>query len=208
MKPKVKKNIKSVFAEISPSLAIVIICLLLGVAAGCVFAVNSENGAVAGIIGEDIRNLSESGRYDYSFSKTFFNLIKYPAISFFLAYSAFGVLLIPVLSFFKGFVLSVSISSIISVFGKKGILTAFSLFGIQTLISIPCLVVLAAISFECSKVFAFAVKTPRGQISAKKPNFLYFTLFFVFCVILMLFTAMMDTAITPSLTSLSLKTIL
>ncbi len=208
MKPKVKKNIKSIFAEISPSVAIMIICLLLGVAVGCIFTVNSGNGTAAGIIGKDIRALSENGTYDYSFLKTFFNLIKYPAISFLLAFTAFGVICIPVLSFFKGFVLSVSISSIISVFGKRGILTALSLFGIQTIISIPCLIVLTALSFDCSKVFAFAVRTPRGKISAKKPNFLYFALFFVFCVILLLLAALADTAITPILTSLSLKTIL
>lgn len=208
MKTKVKKNFKSIFAEISPSLAIMIICILLGVAAGCVFTANSENGAIEGIIGEDIRALSESGTGDYSFLKTFFNLIKYPAASFFLAYSAFGIICIPLLSFFRGFVLSVSISSIISTFGKKGILTALSMFGIQTVISIPCLILITALSFDCSKLFAFAVLAPRGQVLAKKPNLLYFSLFFVFCVILLLLAAVMDTALTPSLLSLSLKTIL
>ncbi len=208
MKKKVKKNIKSATFEISPSMVVMVVCLVLGVVAGCIFAEYSGNGVLTGLVGEDIRRLSENGTYEYSFIKTFLNLVKYPIISFLFAFCAYGVLCIPALVFFKGFTLSLSISSIIGAFGKNGILTALSVFGVQTIISIPCLLIITSFSFDCSKTFAFVIKAPNGHILAKRPKFLYFTLAFVFCVILLLLTALVDTALTPRFLSLSLKTIL
>lgn len=208
MKKKVKKNVKSAFFEITPGMAIMVTCLLLGIAAGCVFAACAGNGVMANLVGEDIRRLSENGTYQYSFVKTFLNLVKYPVFAFLLAFCAYGILCIPAIVFFKGFTLSLSVSSIIGAFGKKGILTALSVFGVQSMVLIPCLIIITTLSFDCSKAFAFVIKTPRGYVSAKRPNFLYFTLAFVICIVLLFLAALADTALTPTLMSLSLKTIL
>lgn len=208
MKKKVRKNARSAFLKSSPSVAVMIVCLVLGILAGCIFAIYSENAVLTGLVGEDIKRISENGVYDYSFLKTFLNLIKYPVLSFMLAFCAYGVLCVPVLVFFKGFTISLSISSIIGAFGKKGILTAISVFGVQTMVSIPCLIIIASLSFDCSKAFARVVKTPKIMVAEKRPNFPYFVLCFFVCVILLLLTALVDVAVTPTLLSLSLKTIL
>ena len=208
MKQKVRKAVKTSFLEITPFVAVMAACMLLGIAIGCVFAANCGSDVLSKLIGEDIRNFSQDGIWQYSFSKTFFNLVKYPGVVFFLAFTAFGVIAIPILVFAKGFILSLSVSSLIASFGKVGIVAALSVFGVQAAISIPCLILLSAFAVEISRVFAFVVIPPKRRITGKKPNFIYFLAFFVFCLILLLLTATLDAVITPKLLSLSLKAIL
>ena len=202
MKQKVRKAVKTSFLEITPFVAVMAACMLIGIAIGCVFAANCGVDTLSKIVGEDVRNFSQDGTWEYSFSKTFFNLV------FFLAFTAFGVIAIPILVFAKGFILSLSVSSLIASFGKVGIVAALSVFGVQAAISIPCLVLLSAFAFEISRVFAFVIVPPKHRIAGKKPNFIYFLAFFGFSLILLLLTATLDAVITPKLLSLSLKAIL
>ena len=141
-------------------------------------------------------------------SKSFFNLVKYPAVVFLLAFTAFGVIAIPVFVFLKGFILSLSVSSVVASFGKVGVVAALSIFGIQAAISIPTLILLSAFAFETSRVFAFVIKPQKRRIAAKRPNFIYFAVFFAFCCVLLLLAATADSMLTPTLLSLSLKAII
>ncbi len=208
MKQKVRKAVKTSFLEITPFVAVMAACMLLGIAIGCVFAANCGSDVLSKLIGEDIRNFSQDGIWQYSFLKTFFNLVKYPAVVFLLAFTAFGVIAIPVLVFAKGFILSLSVSSVIASFGKVGIVAALSVFGVQAAVSVPCLILLSAFAFETSRVFAFVIAPPKRRIPGKKPNFIYFAVFFVICCVLLLLTAVIDSMITPKLLSLSLKAII
>ncbi len=208
MKQKVKKAVKTSFTGITPFVAMMSACMLVGIAVGCVCAAHAEGTVLSGLIGEDLLAFSSDGTWQYSFSKTFFNLIKYPTAVFLLSFTAFGVVVIPALMFLKGFVLSLSVSSVLSSLGKRGIITAFSVFGVQSAVSIPCLILLAALAFEISKVFACVLVPQKRRLNGKKPSFIYFLVFFVFCCILLFLTASLDSVLTPKLLSLSLRTIL
>ncbi|NLA86338.1 MAG: hypothetical protein GX847_03455, partial [Clostridiales bacterium] len=75
---------------------------------------------------------------------------KYHLLALFLGFSILGVVSIPFLSAVRGFFLSFSVSAVIKLFGSRGILLALSIFGINTLITIPCFFVLSVSAFSAS----------------------------------------------------------
>ncbi len=208
MKIKVQKKHSFAPGTISINLAIMVVALILGIASGCIFAAKADSDVLTNLIGSDITIISQNESSDYSLFKTFFNLAKYPVLSLFLSFSAFGVILIPLVVFTKGFLLSLSVSSVISVLGKKGIFTALSMFGVQSLVSIPCLLLLTAVGFEFSKPFALLAGPSKGQIPQKRIKTGSTLILFSFLLILVFLAAIVDTFLTPILVSIATKSTL
>ena len=207
MKIKAKKKGTFSLNSFSISLAISFLALALGIASGCIFANKADDATLSTLISSDVLALINGESGEYSLISTLFNLFKYPATLLFLAFSATGVFLTPCVVFSKGFFLSLSVSSVISAFGKNGFLLSLSMFGLQSLISIPIILLFSAVTFEFSKPFAQLVfltaSTNRGkQIKTG-------SLFFIFLIVLvfLLISSLLDAFITPKLVSLSLKNI-
>ena len=144
---------------------------------------------------------------EYSFWSTFFNLIKFPLLVFFFGFTAFGVILTPATVFMKGCFVSASVSAAVSSFGAKGILFAVSMFGIQTLVSIPCLIVASAFSIELSKTFLFVFKRSKKNLVGVRPQISSFLILFLFMLLLLFLFSAVDAVLTPKLVSISAKTI-
>lgn len=201
---KVKRSIPKLnFNGTSAYMALMVICLFMGLVFGCVFVINSNHIPFANFLNLEITSISTGATENYSFFNTFFTMAKYPIIVFVLGFTAFGQILIPAAVFIKGFMLSFSISTLIGSIGKSGVFIALSMFGFQSLISIPCLLVVSTLSFETSKAFASVLARQTVPNSRKQKPIAHVVTTFVFALILMLITAIIDMAITPALVSLS-----
>ncbi|MCL2842533.1 MAG: hypothetical protein FWE28_03575 [Oscillospiraceae bacterium] len=67
-----------------------------------------------------------------------------------LGCSFLGVLGLPIVAGVRGFYLSFSIAAFLRAFGSGGLLTAFSLFGVGALVTVPCFFLLTSQAFEAS----------------------------------------------------------
>ncbi len=84
---------------------------------------------------------------------------KYHLTALFLGLSLLGVIFIPVLSGIRGFMLSYSIAAVVRLLGGKGAWLALSVFGIRTLITIPCF-----FHSLCVCIFDFVIHIPAVLI--------------------------------------------
>lgn len=209
LKTRSLKTKKLSFDSTFANVAIMAIFLFLGLAVGVIFAINGDISSSADFICNDLFKIAQNGTdVYYSFSKTFVNLSKYPFLVFLSAFCAFGFISIPIIALSKGFMISLSVSSFIAILGKRGVLAALSLFGIQTLAEIPVLLIISAISFENSKKFTSVILPQKYQIQAKRIKIGAFTMFSVGCFLFLILISLIDSIITPRILSLISKTLL
>ena len=115
----------------------------------------------------------------------FINSCKYHLISGFFAFWGIGLFVIPLMLLFKGFALSFSISALIKFYGINGIFSSFLSFGILNLISLPCLLLIAAPAFRLSSRLFFSRAGRREEV-VRFLNSSFLLIFFLTLVILFL----------------------
>lgn len=203
---RVKKTHSANIGGISFNIAVVIVFLLCGIAVGCIFSCYSDVSENSFILSNgSLSEIVTNGAADYSFRQTYFNLIKYPAIIFLLGFTALGFLAVPATVFIKGFFISFSISSVMRLLGSKGFFLSVAMFGLQTFISIPCILFTASFALEMSKLFSGVLRGSNGSFSAKNTKIVpYISAFAILAVLLLLF-ALLDIALTPTFISLAIK---
>ena len=185
--------------------SVMVIFLLCGGVAGCILALYAPHTPDSIFFRSDIVSAVQNEIDAYSFWSTYFNLIKYPFVIFLLSFTIFGYALIPLMISLKSFFLTFSISTILQLYGTKRLFLPLSLFGIQTFLSIPALLLIATFGVEVSKGFSCSLKSEKGKFNKKdKSIFKYVLLFFTLMFCLLLF-AFLDIALTPRLVSLSIK---
>jgi len=204
---KIKKNNKNSHMQsrdFSVSIALMIVFILSGIVVGtvCCFATDFFPSNLGFIT--QIDKLGQNG-FDYSFFQSLFNFSKYPLLIFIFGLTALGFFVTPVLVFLKGFFLSFSVSAIFKCIEKNALLLAFSIFGVQVVFSIPCIIFFASVSFEFSKNFVnfFKKKTQIKKINKVRPQE-YFFIFLIVIIFVFLF-AFLDTLITPKLIEITTK---
>jgi len=133
--------------------------------------------------------------------KSLFDSFLYHMVAVFLGFAAFGFLLLPLLSGLKGFVLTFVATAVIKVLGSTGWLVALSLFGLTSLISLPCLFVLSVQAFTASFTLTGALLKRRTV-----PRSIYGKVYFVRCLLCaaaLIITAFIDAYLAPLLASLA-----
>ena len=116
------------------------------------------------------------------FWNAFVNAFKYHAVIFLLGLTLPGIALIPVAMAVRGFSLSFAVAAFVRAFGPQGILLSLGAFGVQALLTIPCLFILAETGLYSAVSLLGAA---RGK--HKKPRVIppaYFLRFALFAVIL------------------------
>ena len=187
------------------SLAVMVIFLLCGGVAGCILALYAQHIPDSIFFRHDIVSVVQNEVDAYSFWSTYFNLIKYPFIIFLLSFTAFGYMIIPLIISLKSFFLTFSISTVLQLYGIKRFVLSISMFGIQTFLSIPALLLTATLGVEISKYLSVLLEKGKGNlINNDKLIFKYVIVFVALLFFLLLFT-FLDITITPLLVSLSLK---
>lgn len=129
----------------APGLILLSICFLAGTVAGCLWA-----GGVAGQGSETLSSyidgyLSAARTGNLTVPSVFsvlFETLRWPVLVFLLAFTAAGIIGIPLLFAVRGFLLSFAVASFVRVFGGAGTILAFVLFGITGLFTVPVLFVL------------------------------------------------------------------
>lgn len=124
-------------------LGVLALCFLIGLTAGCLCSLWAGEAAdeaihelLTGIAGET----AQAGNLPSAFLSQF----QYPIVSFLLGLTILGVFLIPATVIARGFFLAFTVTSCIRVFGAwKGFVFSLSMLGPPTLITLPCLLVLA-----------------------------------------------------------------
>ena len=204
MNNKVSKNLQILKKNDSTrTFSAIVIFMICGAVAGCIISLYTQHTPNLKFFQNDIFSVIENEIDAYSFGRTYFNLTKYPFIIFLLSFTVFGYMLIPLIISLKSFLLTFSISTILQLYGSKYFFLPLSLFGIQTFLSIPALLLIATLGVEVSKSFSF--KSRKGKFNKKdKSIFKYILLFFTLMFSLLLFT-FLDIALTPRLVSLSIK---
>lgn len=87
--------------------------------------------------------------------------LRYPAAAFLLGYTAWGVMLLPLLCTAQGFFLSFSVHCFGASLGREGVTLALAALGLRCLFVLPCLLVLASESFFDAWQRAEGQKTAR-----------------------------------------------
>lgn len=150
MRRNVLKNWDLPSNGVTAALIIIAIVFFVGGLAGCILArqtggegENALNSYLDGFI-----NVAMSGEMSTpSFISLLWKAIRWPALVVFCGFTPIGLIGVPALFLIRAFLLSFSISSFFRVLGAKGLLFAFSIFGISGLIYVPILFVLGIQSF-------------------------------------------------------------
>ena len=74
--------------------------------------------------------------------------LRYPAAAFLLGFTAWGVMLLPLLCTAQGFFLSFSVHCFAASLGRGGVTLALAALGLRCLFVLPCLLVTASDSFQ------------------------------------------------------------
>jgi len=128
-----------------PALIVLSGCFLCGIFAGCLWAdsVTERGGAVLSeYINGYLTVLRGGTAGNGSLLATLWELFRWPLLTVAFAFTAVGLIAIPVIFLLRGFLLSFSIACLIRVLGSTGAILAFFLFGISGVLSLPVLFIL------------------------------------------------------------------
>lgn len=183
---------------------------LCGVCAGCATAAYIT-GDYANFLNEYITkevlvSVSDIQVKEF-FLKTLVSLYKYPMVIFLLGYTAFGIFFIPVVLILRGYFISFCVTSIVRGLGYKGLLTAFSIYGLQTVLSIPCLLVISMKAMRASQGFLSLVREEKDRRLISPIPERYF-LCFLICIACLTFCAVLEVLLVPKLSVWSYALIL
>lgn len=128
-----------------------------------------------------------------------FDVLKYAALIFVAGFSFLGVAAVPIIMAMRGFFLCFSISAFVIAFGYAGFTIALAVFGLSSLIILPCLFALAARSFSSARVL---LGTLRDKSSGGGQAFdRAFFLNALICLGFLLMAVFLEYLITPLLIS-------
>lgn len=132
----------------------------------------------------------------------FFNAFKYHLPVVLFGFTALGVFLIPALVLVRGFFLSFAVTSFINVLGSGGLVLALGVLGFQSLITLPCLLLLGAQGFALST----SVLTSGGLRPGirRKADSIYWGRVGI-CFAALSFTALFEAFVSPLIVSQILK---
>ncbi len=135
---------------VTAALIVISIVFLIGGLAGCILAGRSAGEGEAALSGylEGFFHAALSGdMFKPEFVMLLWKSIRWPLLAYIFGFTPIGLIGIPVLFLVRAFLLSFSIASFFHVLGLKGLLLAFSVFGLFSLVYLPILFVLGIQSF-------------------------------------------------------------
>lgn len=190
--------------SISVSLAILSAILLCGVVAGCITAsyIGGDSGkTLSDYMTRYVTSIgSEAGAISL-LPGTAWNIYKYPIFAFVFGFTVLGIVLIPATVALRGFFLAFSIGTMIRLFGYQGMVLALAIFGIQTLIGIPCLLVISAQGFAAARSFARMMSGGKRVVIGSVFPKGYFLIFGV-CMAALFAVTLLEVFVTPKIVAL------
>lgn len=169
---------------------------LCGTVAGTFSSAFVKDGAELTDYFSEYLTLTKDGAFiDPSFFTVLADMFRYPLLVFMLGFSVPGVLGVPILSVVRGYTLAFSVSVMVRLYGGDGVLLSLSVFAVSTLITVPCFLILAALSFRSSCLLTLTVIRPDLRSGISPYNAGYF-LRCLICFGLLAVAALLDTYLT------------
>ena len=126
-------------------------CCLLGMLLGQV-AANAVSPALQMELEQYLRDYTELEQGQLSGAETVWYTLalylRYPLLAFLLGFASVGVILLPCLAILFGLGVSFSVSCFSATFGSSGIWLAGASYGLRTLVTFPCFLLLAVSAWE------------------------------------------------------------
>lgn len=190
---------KTIFAKKDLNLIILSVFLLCGILIGSFSASYIENDTATQLSSSIANSI---GHKNFEIKPllliTIWDNLKYFLLEVFWGFTFLGVIAIPITLAVRGYFLAFSIGAIINSYGISGIWLALALFGVQSIISIPCLIAISNKSFDASKVqFTFISNGKRtfvGRVFSKK-----FFIVALLSVVILVILSLYDVYVTPKL---------
>jgi uncharacterized membrane protein SpoIIM required for sporulation len=181
------------------TIIILAVCFLAGVFAGA-FVSQRVSGDTSDYLSGLILGTYDADSYQpVSVGRALINSLLFPAAVFLLSFTVFGVACIPLALCARAFFLSFTVAAFIGAFGSSGPAVAFFSLGLQNLLSLPCLFILAvqgvASSASVVSVFSGGARKPGG-FYGRKPLFRA-----AVCLALCAASALLEVYLVPSLFS-------
>ncbi len=169
---------------------LLILCFSAGCIAGSLLApITPMNSALSDYIG--ISRLESAGALN-----VFIHFVRFHLVAFLLGSSMLGIVLLPALSFLRGFALSCTAATIISYYPGNGIIMAAVILGFTSVISLACFFIIALDAFmSASRIFHLV----RGASAPRKDKLYLRTLA---CLPLLAIGTLIELKLVPYLVSL------
>lgn len=128
-------------SEQRTALAVLGTLFLAGGVGGCLFAALSDGDGAQELSGylSGYLELAGSGELPHDLWASLWGQVKYPLAAVVLGLTALGTVGLPVLFGVRGFLFSFSAACFVRVFGGRGLIPAFALFGLPALLWAPAL---------------------------------------------------------------------
>ena len=178
------------------------LCFLLGGVDGHVWAVSGADGETLGRYLRDYCVLYEDGP-SVSLAGCALLYFGYVTLAFLLGFSSVGVVLIPALSAFFGFLSMYAVTCFSVAFGPRGILLALGAMGVRMLFTLPCFLILSAAAWPLATalaVFSFGGGKRAAPVVRGKGYFVLFGL----CVLILTVGVCCERFLTPLLFRLAM----
>ncbi|MEG2377086.1 MAG: hypothetical protein RSC43_01890 [Clostridia bacterium] len=204
MKRKRITSKKNTGINISASLAILAAILLCGIVAGCITAsyIGDEAGAaLRSYVLNYTKTLGVIPSVGELFPGAIWNVYKYPLCTFLFGFTVLGIVLIPGAVALRGFFLSFSVATMIRLYGSSGLTLALAMFGVSSLIGIPCLLIISAQGFHAARSFARVMAGGKRVIIGSVFPRGYFVIFGV-CMAALFAAVLLEVFLTPKLVAL------
>lgn len=171
MRKRLLDRLRGPGPELQSALLCLTVCFAVGSVGGCIFA---------GRLGAD----TQTRLLDY-FSSYFavlegdealgipslsavWEIIRWPLLTFFLGFTALGVLGLPIMFCIRGFLLSYAVAILVRLYGISGLAVSLAVFGVSGFLVLPALFTLGVDSFRGAG--AMAVKLAGESKRAFSPG--------------------------------------
>ena len=142
---------KTIPQDVPWVLLILAVCCLIGIILGQV-AADTVSSDLQAELEQYLRGYTELEKGQLSGVETVWNAValylRYPLLAFLLGFASVGVVLLPCLAILFGFGVSFSIGCFTATFGPTGVWLAGASFGLRTLVTFPCFLLLAVPAWE------------------------------------------------------------
>ena len=173
---------------LSLPLLILSVCLILGILLGYGLA-----GSQLGETGEELRCyfdgyvlLSARELSIAAVLRTLFCFFRAPLLAFLLGFASIGVVLLPLLCAFEGFLLSFSLCCFASALGREGFILVLALFAIRMLFVLSCTLYLSVCALDKSKALALLTVGGGKRVRGVSYGTEYWYRFGIVCVWLLI----------------------
>ena len=158
----------------------------------------SDGGVLTGFFAEYLR-LAQDGTFSNpTLTASLANTLRYPLLVFAMGLSIPGLIAIPALSALRGYTLAFSAAVIVRLYGGGGVILALSIFGLTTIITVPCFLILASLAFRGSCLLTLSVVRPSLR-SGECPYDMRFFICCLVCFAFLVLAAVIDTFLTSQM---------